>query len=331
MAPTNAQRFEWVEQVVQSQTGNHTITHITSDDSGNIYIAGIYTGSILIDPILIVSTVFNENLFFAKLSQSRQLIWVQTIRSPTQSFPGVTSLNNLKVDKQGNVFGVVTLQGPVIFGSINVSFTAWTNVFFRINSNGSASFLTQLATLADNNTKADLILQNDSIVFVSHNIGQGASSAGVIKRYSKTGVLLSTWNGPTKSGSLGYLFDQISFGSNNRLHVSYTIFTGTGTLSGITRTGLFTYGVVTYNPSGTISSNRLVFESNNSNESQFIPFYLVSDTLDNIYLACKFNGPLFSTNFNSSSTPENSKFILCKYRIDSGIIWANYVSSINVS
>jgi len=75
---------------------------ITLDSLGNIYIAGIFFGSLDFDPgpgVTTLSSAGNEDVFIAKFSNDGDMVWAKKIGGPSNDF-----CNSIVLDRTGNIY-----------------------------------------------------------------------------------------------------------------------------------------------------------------------------------------------------------------------------------
>lgn len=113
-----------------AQVGSQSIT---TDASGNIYIAGEYYGATSFGNNTITS-VNNDNydIFLAKYTRDGTLAWVQSAGG--SSFDGA---NSIAVDATGNVYITGSYSGTATFGSTATTSVGFYDIFVaKYNSNG---------------------------------------------------------------------------------------------------------------------------------------------------------------------------------------------------
>ncbi|UOQ54523.1 hypothetical protein [Hymenobacter cellulosivorans] len=109
-------QWQWA---VQSNGGGESSVHATATDAaGNVYVTGIFTGTLLFGPTTLSSQAGNS-LFVAKRSAAGQWLWVkQTTGSARYGKGDYFDRNALAVDGSGNVYLTGSFRGnSATFGS----------------------------------------------------------------------------------------------------------------------------------------------------------------------------------------------------------------------
>uniref|UniRef100_UPI0040490D7B T9SS type A sorting domain-containing protein n=1 Tax=Flavobacterium sp. TaxID=239 RepID=UPI0040490D7B len=134
----NAQNLDWAKNI--GSTFNDYGTSISTDTSGNVYIAGNFQGTVDFDPS---ETIYNltsvspssPNAFLAKFDALGNFIWAKSI--------SVSSFKSMVLDNLGNIFLVGNFDGTVDFNpdpgvTFNLTANDETNVFIlKLNSSGN--------------------------------------------------------------------------------------------------------------------------------------------------------------------------------------------------
>ncbi|MCF8303635.1 MAG: T9SS type A sorting domain-containing protein [Bacteroidales bacterium] len=103
--------FDWAEQFGGS--GEDHITAITSDDEGNIYLAGHFTDQITIDNNTYESPAKKE-AFVAKFNNAGDYLWIFRMEVSENE---ETHINDLERDSEGNLYVTGYYTGEVNLGS----------------------------------------------------------------------------------------------------------------------------------------------------------------------------------------------------------------------
>ena len=104
----------WSKQI--STTKNESITSITTDSTGNIYIIGGFGTTTTLGTSLLTGTL--GGLYLAKLNSNGDFVWAIKNTGTNESF----SLSDIKTDTNGNVFVVGNMRGTSLtFGSVILS------------------------------------------------------------------------------------------------------------------------------------------------------------------------------------------------------------------
>lgn len=166
----NAQvpEFNWARQL----PGDAIILSMTTDQAGNFYATGTFTGTVDFDPGMGIDTLVDAgfgDIFIMKMSSSGILIWAERI--------GGTSYdqgNSISTDANGNVY----VTG--FFETDSVDFDPGPGIFLmsgdqnsfvlKLSSNGSFVWAKQLAGLSANYA-VSLALDRQNNIFVTGSFG----------------------------------------------------------------------------------------------------------------------------------------------------------------
>lgn len=113
----NAGNFMWTMQIGETSDG----TAIKTDVSGNIYIAGVFSGIVDFDPGPDVFTINNlgfSGAFVLKLDPAGSFVWVKAamgVFTQNQVLGGITDQVSMAVDKAGNICISGVFNGIVDF------------------------------------------------------------------------------------------------------------------------------------------------------------------------------------------------------------------------
>jgi len=121
----NAQSLEWA--IGLNGSGNEIGTAIVTDDNGNVYTAGTFTGTVDFDPAPgtsdILTAAGSDDIFIQKLDSSGNLVWIKSFEGP-----GVEGVNDI-VLRNNNLYLTGFFHDTVDFnpGSGDNTLTAETN------------------------------------------------------------------------------------------------------------------------------------------------------------------------------------------------------------
>ena len=116
--------FLWAKSMGGSVT-DHFFT-LTTDASGNVYTAGIFTGTIDFDPGVGVFNLTSNGTIIQKMDASGNFLWAKSLPG---TLPGRTS-KSITTDTSGNVYTTGAFYG------LNVDFDPGAGIFY-LSSNGS--------------------------------------------------------------------------------------------------------------------------------------------------------------------------------------------------
>jgi hypothetical protein len=129
-----------------SDEGSTAASAIVSDEAGNRYVGGRFTGtvdfdraSVRADGSDILTSLGVEDGYVAKYNSADQLLWVRGMGSTDLAVPANTdAVNSLKLDAFGNVFAVGSFRSTGTFGSIQLT-----------SAGGSDAFVAKLSPAGD--------------------------------------------------------------------------------------------------------------------------------------------------------------------------------------
>jgi len=135
---------KWVGDLDNDATGYCSPTNMAIDKQNNIYVTGIFTGTVDFDPSTGVKNLSTSgtNVFLGKYKSDGTLLWVETLAGE----PGSSVLaHSLAVDKDGNISVIGTLNtdttdvdpGPGVYNLINKSLSH----VFVLHLDASGNFL----------------------------------------------------------------------------------------------------------------------------------------------------------------------------------------------
>ena len=117
------------------------ISNIEIDLNDNIFISGIFTYGISNDYFSLPNDNNNASAYIAKISPSLKINWVNKIKG--QSY---LSLNDLDVDKLGNIYLLGEFENSLIIGNNFLSTALQINFIYKANSNGVFQNLNKIPT-----------------------------------------------------------------------------------------------------------------------------------------------------------------------------------------
>lgn len=325
---TNAQYLNWVKQITGAQT--NYVKGMAIDGSGNIYLAGAFTGTIDVDPSASTVSVTAQggyDIWFAKYTSAGAYAWHKTIAGGGDEWA-----TDIALDNSGNIFitGWYNSLAPALDfdpDSLNsVTFTTYDGGFVaKYTSAGAFIWRTVIG-----GTSSDVTKMNAVAVDGSGNVYVGGSISGnnttVLSSPTGTGtVSLNPSNGniyyAKYSGSNGNTTWAKCTGANNNTAASANdisldgstniyisgVFSGTtdfnpdasSTNRASSSGSAFT---AKYNSSGTFSWSALV-TGQNGDEA----YENVVDGSGNVYVTGKSNAnnqDIFLAKFNSSGTQQ---------------------------
>ncbi len=145
--------------------GDETVKAIALDASGNIFVAGYFTGSGSFGGSTFTSAG-QYNSFLAKYSASGQHLWSKSFGS-TSSTTYIDLFNALALDSQGNVVVTGTFQGDASFGGASLHSqwgTAVNTVLAKYSTDGTHLWSKNFASGNENYANGIAIDRSDNII-----------------------------------------------------------------------------------------------------------------------------------------------------------------------
>ncbi len=145
--------------------GDETVKAIALDSSGNIFVAGYFTGSGNFGGSTFTSAG-QYNSFLAKYSASGQHLWSKSFGS-TSSTTYIDLFNALALDSQGNVVVTGTFQGDASFGGASLHSqwgTAVNTVLAKYSTDGTHLWSKNFASGNENYANGIAIDRSDNII-----------------------------------------------------------------------------------------------------------------------------------------------------------------------
>jgi len=100
---------------------------ISTDENGNIYIAGSFNGNLNLDGTVLESPG-GANIFIAKADSNANIIWTKNIGDDYNS-----TAEEIKIDNAGNIYVIGRITGDVVFGEdanqVSISITTPSDAF----------------------------------------------------------------------------------------------------------------------------------------------------------------------------------------------------------
>lgn len=128
----NAQKFGFSKEAGGSSLDKPSA--IATDNDGNIYVTGYFTGSATFDTVtLITSGPSNGGMFLAKYNPIGKLIWAKTTGVISSNF---NSGNGICVDTHGYIYVTGAYNGSIRFDSIMLTSNPYAGFLTKYNSDG---------------------------------------------------------------------------------------------------------------------------------------------------------------------------------------------------
>ena len=208
----NAPEWGWSQDFGGS--GDDYANDIITDDAGNIYIAGNFSGNISYGDDSF-NSVGLQDAFVAKFSSNYILEWFYQIEASTNEKVG---LNAIHLDKEGKVYATGYFSNSITLGDFNLSGTNTRN-FFYIKLNNLGEIV--LANTDNNETLGEV----GKAILTDENLNVYALTDSSILKWDETGNHLWT----IKESHIFNDFEII----NNKLYYTGQLSDGLGELGGI--------------------------------------------------------------------------------------------------
>lgn len=168
----------WAKQM-NSDSANSMGQAITTDASGNVYVAGRFGGTVDFDP---GAGIFNmtadgiTDIFVSKLDAAGNLLWAKKMGSPSAE---IDQANAIAVDSNGNVYTTGVYGGSADFdpgaGSFFLPYYGgWSDVFIsKLDASGNFVWAKSINGTGDE-SGGSIVLDNGGNIFIS-----GAFSSNV--------------------------------------------------------------------------------------------------------------------------------------------------------
>lgn len=169
---THAQTFAWARGISTIGSAIYT-SRPAIDDSGNVYLAGQFSGTADLDPgpgVANYTSLIAGSMFILKLNANGDFVWVKTF-SPTGA--GASAGTALGVDRSGNVVIGGYFSGTVDFdpgaGTLSTTAIGSTDAYLlKLSANGSLIWLRQLGGTSTEGVLWLTIDDQDNILATGH-------------------------------------------------------------------------------------------------------------------------------------------------------------------
>ncbi|TGE22243.1 T9SS type A sorting domain-containing protein [Hymenobacter aquaticus] len=214
-SPQGTVRWVNVWSAPAGSEGRSAVRATAVDASGNCYVGGNFSASLVVNGTSLQPADANSNLFLLRFSTSQgQLQWA---KAPA----GYGDGRNVATDAAGKIYFAESFSGAATFGATTLTSTGGTDIFLtRYNAQGQSEWATALGG-PNYDFATDIAV--DQMTGQAYLIGSQANSQSFITRFQATGQVASTTlvGGPGTSAGGCLVLD----GRNN----VYTAGTATGT------------------------------------------------------------------------------------------------------
>ena len=143
---------------------------ITTDDKGNVFTTGYFSGIAKYEPMSIgksMSSSGGNDVFIVKLDKGGNLAWVNQLGGTKSDYVYAVS-----VDASGNVYTTGSFQGSADFdpsaNSLNLVSKGGSDIFIsKLDKNGNAVWATSMGGISDDEGTAIAVLNNGKDVYTA--------------------------------------------------------------------------------------------------------------------------------------------------------------------
>lgn len=171
-------------------TGSDSATSVATDNTGNVYMTGIFSGTVDFDPATahtgntdILTSGGASDIFVAKYDPIGALVWARQMTGAAGAFGAG---KNLALDGSGNIYLGGYFGGQIAFGSTNlVSVTTRDGFVTKLDSNGNALWTTSWTDATKTYVQAVAVDPAGNVLAVEE-----AGTLGIIRKFGPTGAPL---------------------------------------------------------------------------------------------------------------------------------------------
>ena len=338
-AQTQIPNLQWARGFGSADIVNGT--SIATDPSGNVYVTGYFTDTLLIfgaDTLVNSATNGAQNMFIAKYDSSGNPLWARSAGGGANEGTENVTAYGLGTDASGNVYVIGSFQTPfVIFGadtlitnndySFLARFDSQGNTVWAINLGGTLNTATSIAVDASGNSYICGDFTSGSIIGGTDTVPMSGYVASYVIKYDSSGN--SLWAaGVTGNITINYAV-AIDAASNVYVTGSYsgdTAQAGNVILSdpGEARAGIYT---IKYDASGSIA-----WAQNATVRGLIFPSAIGADKAGDVYITgyTLADTLVFGADTGYTGTtaaPDN--FFIAKYDSSGNIRWLRNTTGYN--
>lgn len=301
---------------------------ITTDASGNTYVAGYFSGNLTLPPSTTLNASGLSDIFLIKVSPLGQIMWAKKAGGTSDE-----RALGVACDASGNVYITGHFQGTANFDGITVTSSGNKDVFVaKYNTAGAAQWVRTGGGSGEDLGYAVAVGGNGN-VYVTGEFKNTATFGTATYTAGGTNVFVSAY-----SSNGNFLWAKSGAGADN----SRGLAIASDTQGSVYVTGQFSNNITFDNlqSNNILNAVFLVKFSSAGNEQWFrkiaggatnIAYGLCSDNNSNIYITGDFTGNLvfFPNTTNPLTNPFPNKVFLAKYSSQGNMIWAKAHGSAN--
>lgn len=219
----------WAKQAIVSATGNGYSFAASSDNGGNVFVTGVFGGSITFGS----STLSSPNSHFCvKYDANGNVLWAK------QALPlsgNTASTNAITTDNSGNAYVTGFFHDTITFGSYSLfcANSSWGVFLVKYKTNGSIQWAKQSSGSSTMNAWGEGITTDeegnvyvtgdfsDTVTFDRYTFTEGYLSSGIfLTKYDSNGNLIWAKQSALKNGI--WIGNSLSSDNNNHIYLSGT-------------------------------------------------------------------------------------------------------------
>lgn len=313
------------------------IDAMVSDQEGNIYITGYFSGSIAFDNLTLTSTNDWESaIFFAKYDASGQILWAKKVEATGGDIEQV-SASDIAVDSNNNLYLTGTFYGDSVnFDNISLNRTGENDAFLaKYDANGNALWVRKGAGKAwqgqsnfvktDNNGNVFVTgnFESSTMVFDNITLNNNTGISMYLLKYNSAGELQwgKKYGNTGNTGSIGITVDTQNnpyvIGSFTGFSLNFDSITLNNVMGGDNPHNIF---ITKYDNEGNV-----IWAKSAGGSEYEVPYDIVADEENNIYISGVFTSPeltLGSIILINGSVDGNNDSYIVKLDEMGSYIWA---------
>jgi hypothetical protein len=308
-------------------------TSVCTDPAGNIFITGLYVGTLTAGSYTLNGSTGEYLPYLAKYNSAGNVLWAKTAISSGVNNSCATLGSAVCSDQQGNsylsgyfcdasiAFGSYTLTNTGIGNMFLVKYDPAGNVLWARNPvHSGTDWAYSVSCDANNNVFVTGVFNGTTIAFGSSTLTNTSSQTMFLVKYDPNGNVIWARNPTGDVVGDDYFGTYVSAESNGNTFVAgsftnSTLVFGTYTLSGGSGQNTF---LVKYDASGNVV---WATGSNNPNCSNR-PFSVSADGIGNAYITGQYSSaPLVFGSYTLTNSGVKNMF-LTKYNASGNVLWA---------
>ena len=296
----SAGNLVWAKNI-GSGGDNESIKGLATDNNGNIYFTGGYTGSPSFVTKSLPASSGYEDFYVTEFDSTGNPVWVNTVANagPASNYDNGA---DLKLDECGNVYVTSCFEGTTQFGSLSLTSQGGHDIFVgKLLSNGNWEWVQSAGGSSDREEGTGISLDKDFDVYISgifQNTAYFGSTAVTNPNSGKDGMFVAKYD---NAGDFQWVQTSVaSAGDENGAGITVD-------------NNKFVYATGDFIGTAIFGSSSVVAGSNWPNNDLYIAKL---DTLPNMHIAVSAApsycpGSSSQLSFNSIGTFNSGKHIYC--------------------